>query len=314
MSDSKGFLHWLFFKKWHPVPSVGSTIALFSIIGVIFVVLGIVITVINNNIQEVTIYKYDQKCSPVEYNKKCSFTYKFDQMKAPIYFYYELENFYQNHRRYVKSKSSTQLSGEEISLSDAEKYCEPIIYNKDLEEWQQVVYITEDNILVTKESKPDDIASPCGLVAKSFFNDTYELSLSGKKIELNQTGISWPNDKGKKYKRAHDSENTQWIDPENEHFIVWMRTAGLPTFRKLWGRIEQDIEEGEYIIEFQNNYNPQMFAGAKNIVLSTSGPFGGKNLFLSIAFIVVGVIQLLIALAFLIKKIRAGPSFGQKNE
>lgn len=33
-----------------------------------------------------------------------------------------------------------------------------------------------------------------------------------------------------------------------------------------------------------------MFAGAKNIVLSTSGPFGGKNLFLSIAFIVVGVI------------------------
>lgn len=54
-------------------------------------------------------------------------------MKAPIYFYYELENFYQNHRRYVKSKSSTQLSGEVISLSDAEKYCDPIIYNSDLE-------------------------------------------------------------------------------------------------------------------------------------------------------------------------------------
>ncbi|CAK82795.1 unnamed protein product (macronuclear) [Paramecium tetraurelia] len=246
MSDSKGFLHFLFFKKWHPVPSVGSTIALFSIIGVIFVALGIVITVINNQIQEVTIYKYDQKCSPVEYNKECSFTYKLDNMKAPIYFYYELENFYQNHRRYVKSKSSTQLSGEEISLSDAEKYCDPIIYNKDLEEWQQNVYVTEQNTQIIKERNPDDIASPCGLVAKSFFNDTYELSLSGKKIDLNQTGISWPNDKGKKYKRASDSESTQWIDPENEHFIVWMRTAGLPTFRKLWGRIEQDIEEGEY--------------------------------------------------------------------
>jgi hypothetical protein len=26
-----------------------------------------------------------------------------------------------------------------------------------------------------------------------------------------------------------------------EHFIVWMRTAGLPNFRKLYGKIEEDI-------------------------------------------------------------------------
>lgn len=28
----------------------------------------------------------------------------------------------------------------------------------------------------------------------------------------------------------------------NEHFIVWMRTAGLPRFRKLYGKIEEQIE------------------------------------------------------------------------
>lgn len=50
MSDQKGFLHWLFLKKWHPVPTVGSTIALFAVIGVIFVALGIVITIVNNSI------------------------------------------------------------------------------------------------------------------------------------------------------------------------------------------------------------------------------------------------------------------------
>nr|CAD1841546.1 unnamed protein product [Ananas comosus var. bracteatus] len=30
-------------------------------------------------------------------------------MKAPIYIYYELDNYYQNHRRYVKSRSDKQL-------------------------------------------------------------------------------------------------------------------------------------------------------------------------------------------------------------
>lgn len=28
---------------------------------------------------------------------------------------------------------------------------------------------------------------------------------------------------------------------DDEHFIVWMRTAALPSFRKLWGRIDQDL-------------------------------------------------------------------------
>ena len=34
-----------------------------------------------------------------------------EKMKAPVYVYYELDNFYQNHRRYVKSRSDSQLSG-----------------------------------------------------------------------------------------------------------------------------------------------------------------------------------------------------------
>lgn len=38
-----------------------------------------------------------------------------------------------------------------------------------------------------------------------------------------------------------------------EHFIVWMRTAGLPDFRKLWGKIKTDLDPGEYIITIQNS-------------------------------------------------------------
>lgn len=33
----------------------------------------------------------------------------------------------------------------------------------------------------------------------------------------------------------------------NEHFIVWMRAAALPRFRKLYGRIESDLSAGSQV-------------------------------------------------------------------
>ena len=32
---------------------------------------------------------------------------------------------------------------------------------------------------------------------------------------------------------------------QDEHFIVWMRAATLPTFRKLYGHIDQTLEPGD---------------------------------------------------------------------
>ena len=42
------------------------------------------------------------------------------------------------------------------------------------------------------ESTP---ANPCGLVAKSFFNDTFKLyNESGREVLLNEKGIAWDSD------------------------------------------------------------------------------------------------------------------------
>ena len=87
---------------------------------------------------------------------------------------------------------------------------------------------------------------------------------------------------------------------KDEHFIVWMRPAGLPDFRKLWGRIRTNLKPGTYSINIQNNYDVSSFSGEKYIVLSTVNAFGGKNKFLGISYVVVGGICILLAIVFLI--------------
>jgi LEM3 (ligand-effect modulator 3) family / CDC50 family len=89
---------------------------------------------------------------------------------------------------------------------------------------------------------------------------------------------------------------------ENEHFVVWMRTATLPTFRKLYGYFNEPIKKGEkFVIEVESNYVVQDFAGSKSIVVSTTNIFGGKNLVLGESFIVLGFFCLVVAVLFTLK-------------
>ena len=91
----------------------------------------------------------------------------------------------------------------------------------------------------------------------------------------------------------------------DEHFIVWMRTAGLPNFRKLWGRIDSQLTPGKtYNLNVINNYNVAPFGGTKSFVLSTTNALGGKNYFLAICYIVVGALCFLFAVIFCIAYMR----------
>ena len=54
----------------------------------------------------------------------------------------------------------------------------------------------------------------------------------------------------------------------NEHFIVWMKPAGLPDFKKLWGRITDiDLKAGNEIeITIENRYDVSKFDGEKYLI------------------------------------------------
>ncbi|CAE7892592.1 ALIS1 [Symbiodinium sp. KB8] len=231
-----------------------------------------------------------------------------EDMASPVYVYYELENFYQNHRRYVKSRDDTQLSGGKV-ITDETKLtnCDPLV---------------KDDLAGFGYGCGSRLLHPCGLIANSMFNDTFDFGLDasiGDKFK--DTDIAWETDVKQKFKAVAprervDNQNSHFFlsqmypgvfppgkaNIENEHFIVWMRVAALPTFRKLYGRIEKDLKKGDKItVQVHNRFNVAAFKGKKSLVLSTTSFLGGKNPFLGIAYITVGFVCIALAAAFALK-------------
>ncbi|KAK9822809.1 hypothetical protein WJX81_001548 [Elliptochloris bilobata] len=215
-------------------------------------------------------------------------------MQPPVYVYYSLHSFYQNHKRYVRSRNDGQLAGK---TKDPNVKCQP----------QQFVG--------GNASQP---INPCGLIAWSLFNDSFSATVAGPAgaqstpLNLSESGIAWGYDKTHLYGAyrptnfnsdpAYRGGNMSTVPVnQNEHLMVWMKPAAKPSFRKLWAIIRDPIPAGSVVrIVVQNRFNTYDFGGAKEFVLSTNSWMGGKNLFLGVAYLVVGGLAFLTALAFLV--------------
>lgn len=143
------------------------------------------------------------------------------------------------------------------------------------------------------------------------FNDTFLLKDDTSYIPLRKKGIAWSSDVNYKFKNPPpDTEGIRVIpDLTDEDFIVWMRTAGLPDFRKLYRIIDQDLV-GNFTVDIYNNFPVSEFSGEKHIVISEVSWLGGKNPFLGISYMAVGSLCLVLAVSFLIKHLVSGRPLG----
>lgn len=210
-------------KAWQPVPTLTKTIILFFILSAIFLGVGIPMMVLSSNIREYSV-RYDQACGNAS---SCLRNLEVGEaMDGPIFVYYQLHNYYQNHRLYAKSISYKQLKGDAITVADAQSDCDPIIYNGN---------ITATRALDGTPLNPNEIANPCGIIAYSIFNDSFSLTNpAGNPVPILSTGIAWPADL-QRYKLGNISQ--MWYNTTDERFINWIRIASMADFRKLWGRI-----------------------------------------------------------------------------
>lgn len=197
------------------MPSYGSTMIIFVVFGAIFLTLGISLYVMSDKVQQASI-DYGTDCDASTQDNYCVLTMTLDAtIPGPVYVYYELGNFYQNHRRYVQSVSYPQLMGKQIDSTQAVQ-CEPIVTNADVGRNFSV-----DGTPLNQNAT----AYPCGLIAKSVFTDNYTLSTVDfsdalydpltDNVQFDETNIAWKSDREKFKNQDGDWNKTQWIDVTN---------------------------------------------------------------------------------------------------
>jgi hypothetical protein len=87
-------------------------------------------------------------------------------MPGPVLIYYQLDNFYLNHRYLVKSKIWAQLRGEVNVDSTQNNKCDGAVYMYEMFNNNTSKYFSYTGKPISGES----YASPCGLIAKAMFS------------------------------------------------------------------------------------------------------------------------------------------------
>ena len=170
-----------------------------------------------------------------------------DDIVSPL-IYYQLDNFYQSNRAFVKSFSYAQFVGDAVT--------------------DQHALTKECGDVTTRNGK---IIYPCGMFPNTMFNDSLVVLGQIDKIGaplganlnyLTNVNIGWKS-RESIYKPTSYNLNdilspANWdivynatnlnIISTSPQFRVWTHIAAFPTFRKLWSRLNSTLKAGYYRI------------------------------------------------------------------
>jgi hypothetical protein len=172
-------------------------------------------------------------------------------MPSPVYVFYRLSGFFQNHRRYYDSFSSEQLLGLPVSASELTSECYP------------------------QEPCPNgdqDCLDPCGIIFASRYNDVLAIMDSdAAEVPMSFDGLAWPEDIAARYAADWMADEEAAEPGYRQRTMAWMRVAGVPTFLKPYGVLDQPLLAGEYTLEVTDNFSLDGTGAEKSVVLATHG-------------------------------------------
>jgi len=178
-------------KAWQPILTPKTVLPTFFVVGLLFLPLGIGLLVTSQQVQEIVLdytnCDIDGAALPTNVKswsfdngtQTCSLSFDIaTTFSGPVYMYYRLTNFYQNHRRYVKSFSATQLQGLVMDTKISLPLCTYnfiFFFYSCLLQTDTSTLSTDCDPLSTLTIDNSTVAIPiypCGLIANSVFNGT----------------------------------------------------------------------------------------------------------------------------------------------
>ncbi|GMR44968.1 hypothetical protein PMAYCL1PPCAC_15163, partial [Pristionchus mayeri] len=291
-----------------PLPTAPIVLPIVFCIGFACIGIGVALVLASSSVQE-TFFLYDEQCQGLT---QCMINVNIpNDYTGDVYFSYYLQNYHQNLRTYFTSRNDQQYLGDLQKTSG----CSP--FDKD----------------------GDQPIVPCGAIANSMFNDTYEILFNGVPVPLTSDGLLWdagkfknpPDNGGVLCSRfAGTAKPPSWSKPiceipdglENVDLNNWMRIAALPNFRKPWRKLDRSkdpafangLPAGDYVVNITNQYPVKKFDGDKGFVITTASWAGSKNNFLGIAYLSVGGVVLVIGVILVITHAKFGHSTAELGD
>lgn len=128
-----------------------------------------------------------------------------------------------------------------------------------------------------------------GLNEASKFNDSFEFVSGPSNVVIDTSDVALESDRKRKvFKNKSDSD------------IIWAKVAPLPTFRKLYGVINEDMVKGEYVVMVKNNYWLPVLSKKAFVIQKTSMAFGGRNFYVGIVLMGTGGVMMIMGAACVI--------------